>query len=289
MVAFTSGPSQLVRKKPRRAFTLVELLVVIGIIALLVGILLPTLSKARKSGYRVKCLSNLKQLGQMNVMYASENDGWYIPRYYGWAPSNPTNGWLPSMTPPPGYDSATWPTTIYYYQMYAFRQYLGLQNERSKGDADSNNDRVPANLICPMAILSLKAGDKNGLYPPDLSYGYASDFSQTTWHGMINGLKSTRPVDPATKIQWADSCNGFVKAAFSQYYLQYGEQPFSTPPVGNMIAYRHDQGVNICFWDGHCDWMPYQKIQVLDISGGLGNKTDTTNPNYRWWCVDKQF
>jgi len=62
------------------AFTLVELLVVIGIIAVLVSILLPTLSRARESAVRLKCANTLRQLHQSMAMYATDQGNGELPR-----------------------------------------------------------------------------------------------------------------------------------------------------------------------------------------------------------------
>ena len=55
------------------AFTLVELLVVIGIIALLLAILMPALSRVRESANRAKCLANISELGRAIILYAHDN------------------------------------------------------------------------------------------------------------------------------------------------------------------------------------------------------------------------
>ena len=92
----------------KHGFTLVELLVVIGIIALLISILLPVLGRAREHANRVACLSNVRQIANAFFMYTNENKGWFpSPAVWG-GPGATALGYGNATTPAPDGYPADW-------------------------------------------------------------------------------------------------------------------------------------------------------------------------------------
>lgn len=104
----------------RFGFTLVELLVVIGVIALLIAILLPSLNRAREASRRIKCGANLRSIGQAFMIYAAENRG-NFPRTY----------WL---------DEKVAPWRWYWSSPDTFAGYRGFTNPTALDPFTNRND-----------------------------------------------------------------------------------------------------------------------------------------------------
>lgn len=126
--------------RQRHAFTLVELLVVIGIIGLLISILLPALGRARASADSVKCLSNLRQIGKAMNLYMNDSRGWIVPGSIQWYDGGTARG---------GRGEENWATLL------VSRNYLKVSNQlklmgsgNNGGDAWDNPTSAGSDSVC---------------------------------------------------------------------------------------------------------------------------------------------
>src|SRR5215213_11283419 len=106
-----------------RAFTLVEVLVVIGLIALLVGLLLTALVKARRNAQRIACASNLRQIAVVNQFYLNDFKDYYLPMKWGVSLTRPP-GWppLPPLVPPT-ISNQSWPGNSAFRRAMSIKQF----------------------------------------------------------------------------------------------------------------------------------------------------------------------
>lgn len=236
----------------RRGFTLVELLVVVGVIAVLIALLLPALSRARAVAQRTACLSALRQLGAATQMYLNEHKDWHMPVKWGWSP--PGAGW-PSAPPPPL--PPTSPAKPWFVNEVVAR-YLGLVG---------NNGRAPYGLVCPRATLALDEANGQG-YMLQRSWGY--NVQGLPWADLRNapsyytGYKRGQVRRGSEKLQFVDSTDWVVHAGGSAKYFEpgFGER-YGPPPYTNITAYRHERGANVLFFDGHAEHLREDRVKWI--------------------------
>ena len=106
-------------RRGRRAFTLVEVLVVMVVIAMLVGILIPVLGRAEGQAKLTQCRANLHQLGMAMTVYLQDNSG-YTPPLYGWTAGEAVPGW-----------NAHWPNVLFHQTDDFYSQ--GILTQRTAG------------------------------------------------------------------------------------------------------------------------------------------------------------
>lgn len=280
----------------RRAFTLMELLVVISIIALLMSIMMPALGKAKELARKVLCAANAKQLAMSFNLYSMSYDGYLVPDR-GLRPS----GYLPGAEGAQPWDSkmaALWDSK----KDDAYKKYLICPSDKKKRLPDPNPIYDPYRKSPDdFAIRSYGPNYSlyNNLWPSSInsgSYLWAASGNQT----MIPA-KSSNVFRPGETILIGEN---HVGAGQSYPNSPYGNQQgnnwhevFTKPSVhtatrGNNIPYclesdttLHKDGGNYAFVDGSVSW--HGLVPGEDFLTGQPYR-DLTWPNNWVWGKDKK-
>ncbi len=204
----------------RKQFTLIELLVVIAIIAILAGMLLPALGRARAAAQRVKCLGNTRQLGQFFLLYGND--------YQGYLPSSKH-------------------MKVQMYQDDLAELYK-IPKERMYLDSKF---RGPSIFTCPNT--DLKELRPNAPADPSLgthATSYGANQNSIHGNGDVYGTGSWAYTagHRLGRIPYAGRTSLLVEVKNLAYW-----SPASTSDGSAAAFWRHKGTVNMAFWDGHSE------------------------------------
>jgi len=217
-------------------FTLIELLVVIAIIAILAGMLLPALAKAKASAHRANCLSNLHNVGIGMMLYADDSQGFiprgnYTPWFLAYMPYIPDGGAR---------------TNFKSVRSFFCPAYTNKNPKRKQIITYVINAWRFSSPTDPVGSEQTSPSKLTGFVRPSDSV-HLADNEDGAWRPVITGLQ-----DAVTNLNdvWSPS------------HLPYGANGTRLNGERRVAARRHAAGADLLFFDGHSDWMRADRIRV---------------------------